>query len=102
MQRSAGSDRGGDDASIATADTWDTFTILNVLKSLAVEDSVRDAVGKVAVIEHDDAVPLHCLGQVLLQGRVPPVIAVRAVSLLVQVRHPPPCRACRRPCLALL
>jgi hypothetical protein len=46
---------------------------------------VCDAVGAVVIEAHDDAVPLHCLGHVLLQGGVSPAIALRAVNQLVQV-----------------
>jgi hypothetical protein len=78
----------GGSVGIAQQSTWDTFTLLGVLTSVGVEDSVCDAVGEVVIHAHDDAVPLHCLGSVLLLGGVPPVIALRAVNQLVQVREP--------------
>ena len=84
---------GGGGVGVARPSTWDIVPILGALASLGVPDSVRDAVGEVAIDGHDDAVPLHCLGHVLLQGGVSPAIALRAVNQLVQVRcshHPPP------------
>jgi hypothetical protein len=40
----------------------------------------------VVVEEHDDAVPLHSLGDALLRGDVAPVIALRVARDLVKVR----------------
>ncbi len=77
---------GGGGVGVARPPTWDIVSILGALASFGVPDSVRDTVGEVAIDGHDDAVPLHCLGHVLLQGGVPPVIGLRAVNQLVQVR----------------
>ena len=78
---------GGGGVGVARPSTWDIVPILGALASLGVPDSVCDAVGEVAIDGHDDAVPLHCLGHVLLQGGVSPAIALRAVNQLVQVRY---------------
>jgi hypothetical protein len=77
---------GGGGVGVARPSTWDIVPILGALASLGVPDSVRDAVGEVAIDGHDDAVPLHCLGHVMLQGGVSPAIALRAVNQLAQVR----------------
>ena len=76
---------GGGGVGVARPSTWDIVPILGALASLGVPDSVCDAVGEVAIDGHDDAVPLHCLGHVMLQGGVCPAIALRAVNQLVQV-----------------
>ena len=84
---------GGGGVGVARPSTWDIVSVMDALASFGVPDSVCDAVGAVVIEAHDDAVPLHCLGHVLLQGGVSPAIALRAVNQLVQVRcshHPPP------------
>ena len=76
---------GGGGVGVARPSTWDIVSVMDALASFGVPDSVCDAVGAVVIEAHDDAVPLHCLGHVLLQGGVSPVIALRAVNQLVQV-----------------
>lgn len=63
--------------------------MLDALASFRVEEGVCDAVGEVVIDDHNDAVPLHCLGSVLLRGGVRPCVALRAVCQLAQVRCPP-------------
>ena len=65
---------------------WDTAAILEALVARGIAESVCDSVGAVVLDDHDDAVPQHSLGDVLLKGGVPPVIALRVVNDLVQVR----------------
>ncbi len=76
---------GGGGVGVARPFTWDIVCVIDALASFGVPDSVCDAVGAVVIEAHDDAVPLHCLGHVMLQGGVSPVIALRAVNQLVQV-----------------
>ena len=76
---------GGGGVGVARPSTWDIVSVMDALASFGVPDSVCDAVGAVVIEAHDDAVPLHCLGHVLLQGGVSPAIALRAVNQLVQV-----------------
>ncbi len=77
---------GSGSGAAARPSTWDTFAILDALALYDVDSTVCDAVGEVAIDVHDDAVPLHCLGSVMLRGGVPPAVALRAVNQLVQVR----------------
>ncbi len=83
----------GSGAAAACPSTWDTFAILDALALYDVDSAVCDAVGEMAIDAYDDAVPLHCLGSVMLLGGVPPAVALRAVNQLVQVR----CCSCPSP-----
>ena len=62
---------------------------MDALVSFGVAGSVCDAVGEVAIDQHDDEVQLHCLGRVLLQGGVSSPLALCAVHQLVQVQSQP-------------
>jgi hypothetical protein len=92
---------GGGGVGVAARSTWDIVSILDALATFSVEDRLCDAVGEVVIDAHDDAVPLHCLGHVLLQGGVPPAVALRAVHQLVQVRVQRPVSFCLSTMLVL-